>query len=415
MMAERSHSERRRPEGEAPRWLRLLGLGLLGAAILAGLILAFLPQPVSVDLVAVQRGPLEVAVEEDGRTRLRSRHTLVSPFVAELRRMDLQPGDSVTAGQVVAILEGPELGILDPQTEAQVRARLVAAEAGVDRAQALAEAAETAVREAETEVRRIELLSEFGGAARVDLERAQRFWTAREAEFRSARFAVAAAEGEVQDLRARLEPSAARAGRPSAQRGIPSPVSGTVLRIHRESEGWVAPGEPLLEVGDPRSLEVVVDLLSADAVRVREGAEAWIHGWGGDSELRARVLRVEPAGFTRLSALGISEQRVNVILEPSRPEEWEGLGDGFRVEARILIDRAEEVLRVPAGAVFRVGDAWAVFRVSGRRLEGVTVEVGRRSQAEVEIRSGLLLGDRVVLYPGDRVSEGVSFRERKSP
>jgi HlyD family secretion protein len=400
---------------EAPRKLRLLLLGLLAVGVVGGLVLAFRPQPVSVDVVSVTRGPLEVAVEEDGRTRLRARHVLVSPAVAELRRIELRPGDPVTVGQVVAILEGAAPILLDPRTEAQLRARLGAAEAGVDRARAMAEAAETAVRNAETEVRRVELLLELGGAAPADLERARAARQAREAELRSAQLTVTEGLGEVQALTLQLEPAIGVEGGAAAQRRVRSPVEGTVLRVHRESEGWVASGEPLLEVGDPQSLEVVVDLLSADAVRVREGAEAWIHGWGGEAELPARVLRVEPSGFTQQSALGISEQRVNVILEPVRAGDWVGLGDGFRVEARILIDRAEEVLRLPAGAVFRLGEGWAAFRASGKRIEAVTVELGRRSQAEVEIRSGLALGDPVVLYPGDRVADGVTFRERKSP
>jgi HlyD family secretion protein len=174
----------------------------------------------------------------------------------------------------------------------------------------------------------------------------------------------------------------------------------------------VAAGQPLVEVGDPGALEVVVDLLSADAVRVEPGAEATLVRWGGEGELRARVRLVEPSGFTQVSALGIEEQRVNVILTPDGGEGWKRLGDGFRVETRILIDRADNVLRVPAGALVRQGEGWAVFRARQGRLEQVGVQIGRRSQTEVEIVDGLAEGDRVVVYPGDRVHDGARYRER---
>jgi HlyD family secretion protein len=394
---------------EAPPWLRTAMLVGLGVVILGGLAMAFGPQRLPVDLALVERGTVEVAVDEDGRTRVRDRYIVTSPVAASLRRITLEPGDQVEEGAELARLDGPEAGLVDARTQAQLRARLGAAQAGVERARALVEAAEAAVVEAREGLRRQEILVETGSGSSSAVERAQALVRAREAEVRSATFGVQAATGEVEDLNLALR------GPPGGAGGslvLQSPVTGVVLRVHRESGGAVAPGEPLLELGDPGALEAVVDLLSADAVRVSVGAEASLSGWGGEGELVARVRRIEPAGFTRVSALGIEEQRVNVILEPAEPGGWGALGDGFRVEARILVDRAPDVLQIPAGALFRSGEGWAVFVAEGGRLRERLVDVGRRSQARAEVLSGLAEGDRVVVYPSDRVADGVRYRER---
>jgi HlyD family secretion protein len=222
---------------------------------------------------------------------------------------------------------------------------------------------------------------------------------------------IRAAKAEVEDLRLLLSRPLGGGGEGVALR---APVAGVVLNVHRESAGVVAPGEPILEIGDPTVVEIVVDLLSADAARVSEGAEGWITGWGGDDPLPIRVRRVEPAGFTRISALGIEEQRVNVFLTLTPASgETIALGDGYRVEEEILIDRVEDVLRVPTSALFRRGEEWAVFRVDGEIVRETAVEVGERSQTLAEIRSGLAEGDRVIVYPSDRVEEGVRVRERE--
>jgi HlyD family secretion protein len=400
----------RRGAWEAPRWLRTTFLVILGVAVVSVLVLALRPQPVPVDLDPVDRGPVEVAVEEDGRTRVRDRYEVTAPVAGSLRRIALRPGDPVERGDVLAHIQGPEASLADPRTEAQLRTRLQAARAGVERARALEEAARAGIVDAREELRRQEVLLTHGGGSESALERAEALLRAREAEARSAGFAVQAAEGEVADLRLAL-------ARPDAAEGagleLRAPTDGVVLAVHRESGGAVAPGEALLAVGDPDRLELVVDLLSADAVRVEAGASATIRRWGGD-ELEASVRRVEPAGFTRISALGIEEQRVNVILDPvGDPAEWARLGDGFRVEVRILLERAADVVRAPTGAIFRSGDGWAVFRADGGRLHRTPVEIGRRSQAVSEIVSGVQEGDRVVVYPSDRVDDGVRYRERR--
>lgn len=395
---------------EAPRWLRTALLVAGGLAVVWVLYLALRPEPVSVDLAQVTRGPVEVVVEEDGRTRVRDRYLVTAPVAGTLRRVELEAGDTVAAGAALARLDPPASQPNDPRTDTRTRARLDAARAAVERARALAEAADAAIVEAREAVRRHEVLLEQGGTSPSALERARALLSVREAEARSARFAVEAARGEVADLEAALAlPSAGGGGAPLLLR---APVAGVVLRVHREDAGAVGPGEPLVEVGDPAALEVVVDLLSADAVRVQEGDEARIVRWGGDATLSARVRRVEPSGFTQVSALGIEEQRVNVILTPGPEADWSRLGDGFRVEAGIVVDRADDALQVPAGALVRQGDGWSVFRAQGRRLEAVAVQVGRRSQTVVEILNGLAEGDRVVVYPGDRVDDGVRYQTR---
>jgi HlyD family secretion protein len=373
--------------------------------------MALLPDAVPVDIVTVDRGTVDVVVEEDGRTHVRDRYILTSPVAGAIQRVEVRAGDRVHAGDVLARIDGPEAGIPDSRTMEQLRIRVGAAEARVAQARAMVEAGEAALVEAREELRRLEVLASVGGGSASALERASALVRVREAELRSATFGVQVAESEAQDLRAALARPPAE-GEPGTLE-LRSPVGGSVLRVHRQSAGAVAPGEALVEVGDPEELEIVVDLLSADAVRVPPGAEARITGWGGDTELEARVRRVEPSGFTRVSALGIEEQRVNVILDlEGDAQEWLRLGDGFRVEARILLARAEDVLRVPTAALFRRGDGWAVFRVEGARTLETPITIGRRSQAEAEVLSGLEVGDRVVVYPGDRVAHGVRVEER---
>ena len=398
---------------EAPRWLRTALLVAIGVGVVLLLVFAFRPQPVDVDLVTVERGTVEVVVEEDGRTRVRDRYEVRSPVAGDLRRPTLEPGDEVEEGEELLRIRGPEASLADARTQAQIRTRLEAARAGVERARAGVEAAEAGLVDAREEVRRQEILLREGGGSESALERARAMLRVREAEVRSAEFGVRAAEGEVEDLQLALQRPGPADGQELVLR---APVGGRILEMHRRSGGPVSPGEPLLEVGDPRAIEVVVDLLSADAVRVPVGAPVRISGWGG-GDLDARVRRVEPSGFTRVSALGIEEQRVNVILDPAAGDEseadgWARLGDGFRVEAAILLDQAQDVLRIPTGAAFRRGDGWAVFRVADGRLHEVEVEIGRRSQVWMEVVSGLEEGDRVVVYPGDAAEDGVRYRAR---
>jgi len=390
------------------RWRPLLW-GLGGMALLAALVLALMPQPVSVDLATARIGVLEVAVEEDGRTRVRDRIVIQAPVAGTLERPQVEPGDGVRAGQVLLRIQGPASPLADPRTEAQLRVRLEGARLGIARAEALAEAAAAGVDEAREGLRAQEVLVAGGSGSQSAVERARALLRAREAEVRSATLLIEVARGEVRDLTFALEGVASG----GAVLELRAPAEGIVLRRLRDSEGAVFPGEPLLELGDPSNLEVVVDLLSADAVRILPGAEATLRGWGGEETLAAQVRRVDPAGFTRISALGIEEQRVSVILAPLDGG-WPELGDGFRVDARIVVERVDDVLTVPAGAVFRVGDGWGVFVAGSRRLELRSVVIGERTQAEVAIREGVEAGERVVVYPSDRVADGLRYRVRQA-
>jgi HlyD family secretion protein len=400
-----------RPGWELSPKVRTAALVLLGVVIVGGLVLAFRPQPVGVDIALVDRGEIRVTVEEDGRTRFRDRYLLAAPVAGELARLTLRAGDSVEAGAILARIGEPASQILDARTREQIGLRIASAEIGVERAASMAEMARAALLDAREEHRRQQVLAEVGGGNASALERTEALLRAGEAEANAAELGIQAAQAEVEDLRLTLSRPAGGAGEGV---GLRAPVTGVVLNVLRESAGVVAPGEPILEIGDPAVVEIVVDLLSADAARVSEGAEGWVTGWGGDDPLPVRVRRVEPAGFTRISALGIEEQRVNVFLTlGTEVGEEMALGDGYRVEVQILLNQVEDVLRVPTSALFRRGDVWAVFRVDGEIVRETSIEVGERSQTHAEIRTGLSEGDRVIVYPSDRVADGVRVRERE--
>ncbi len=404
-------SEPEEKSRELPRWAQMSLLVVLALVIVGGLVLAFRPGAVEVDLGTVERTTMRVTVEEDGRARLQDRYVVSAPVSGTLTRVQWRPGDEVEAGQELTRVRPSPSPLLDDRSQAQARTRLEAARAELERARSMEEVAEAGLVEARQELRRQELLLEQSGGSASAVERARAALQAREAERRSARFGVQVAEQEVENARllAERDPDS----RETDAVPIPSPVAGRVLRVMQESESVVQPGTPLLEVGDVANLELVVDLLSADAVRVRPGAAAEIERWGGDGTLAARVRTVEPSAFTRVSALGIEEQRVNVVLDLTDPHEaWASLGDGYRVEARIVVWEEEDVVVAPASAVFRRDGSWFAFRVESGRAREVEVEVGERSDVEAQILSGLEPGDEVVLYPGDRVADGARVEER---
>ena len=395
-----------------PGWARTALLGALGVIVIGGLVLAFRPSPIPVDTGQVTRGAMQVDIREDGRTRLRDRYTIAVPMAGTLERVPWRPGDVVEVGEELLGLIPLPAPLLDDRSRAQARAALEGARAGLAQARAREEAMEGAVVEAREAVRRQRiLLSESGGSTSA-VELAEAGLRSREAELRSARFAVQVAEQEVENARLLLDRGTDGTG--ADRIVVRSPVGGRILRVMQESEAAVQPGSPVLEVGDVANLEVVADLLSADAVLVRPGHRAEIDRWGGDDVLSARVRVVEPAAFTRVSALGIEEQRVNVLLDLDPDVAIPpALGDGFRVEARIVIWEGEDVLRVPASAVFRDGDRWYAFRIREGRAQRVEVEVGRRSDADAQVLSGLEEDDGVVLYPGERIEDGVRVEARR--
>jgi HlyD family secretion protein len=399
----------------SPARRRLGAAAAVAAALLGGFWLLRAPA-LPVQLAEVSRGPLRVTVDEEGETRVRRRYVVAAPTAGRLLRIELDEGDAVLAGAVVARVEPAPL---DPRDEATAEARLRSAEAQRRAADARAALAEAALRQAERDSGRAERLRDAGAKSDEALEIARLKRTEAMQELEAARFAADAATHEIEAVEAVLiatrspklrTPSAAgpcRGGAPCID--VRSPVAGEVLRVHEESERIVSAGTPLLEVGDPRDIEVVVDVLSADAVRIRPGAPVAIEDWGGEEPLRARVRRVEPSGFTKVSALGVEEQRVNVVADF---EDGPGaLGDGYRVEARVVVWEAADVLRVPGSALFRRAGKWHVFALERGAARLREVEVGHRGSFETELLAGLEPGERVILHPSDRVQDGVRVRE----
>ena len=388
-------------------------LPLFGALLVAlGLIwLVFRPAPVRVELGRVERGKLVVTVDEEGETRVRDRFVIAAPIAGRVARLTLEAGDGVQVGSVVARMHPLPL---DPRTQAEASARLDAAEAAVRGAEARVETARAAQAQAARNAARARELGRSGTIGKQEWEVAELDATTRAKELEAADFAARAALYNLEAARAALMApggdgsqalvAACESGEPGCIE-LRSPVAGRVLRVPEKSERVVTPGAPLLELGDPQALEIVVDLLSTDAVKVRPGAAMLIEEWGGAEPLRARVRRVEPSGYTKLSALGVEEQRVNVIGDFDGAVD--GLGDGYRIEARIVVAEVDDALLVPSSALFRRQDAWYVFAAAGGRAVMRPVTVGRATAQVSEVLDGLAAGDAVVLHPSDQVADGV--------
>ncbi len=381
----------------------LLVVGLLAIALW--------PASVPVDTAAVARGTIRVTVDEEGETRVRHRFLVSAPVAGRVLRIDLEPGDPVTRDTVVATFLPAAAFPLDARSRAEAEAQAAAARAELGAAQAQRGRAQAAVRLARSELGRHLALAEQQLVSRQVLEARETEARASEEALRAADFAVASARHQLDMAAARLLPAGATgAARPLA---IQAPLDGIVFKRLRESEAVGAAGEPLLEMGDPRGLEIVSDLLSPDAVRVRPGAPVLLEHWGGAQPIKARVRRVEPSGFMKISALGVEEQRVNVVMDFDDPlEAWSSLGDGYRVEVRIVIAEAENALQVPTSSLFRSGQDWAVFAVEGRRTALRKVVVGHRNETHAEVVSGLGEGESVVLHPSDALRDGSRVTRR---
>ncbi len=387
-------------------------LGFAAAAAIAGLLfLVFRPSPVHVETGTVARGRLLVTVDEEGETRVRDRFVVAAPIAGRVARLVLEAGDAVRQGEVIARMHPLPL---DPRSRAEAEARLEAAQAAVREADARVAQAQAAHEQAARSAARSRQLGRSGTIADEELEQAVLLETARAREREAAQFAARAAAYNLEAARAALLApggggsqalvAACESGEPGCVE-LRSPVDGQVLRVPEKSERVVTAGTPLLELGDPAALEVVVDVLSTDAVKVRPGAAMLIEEWGGAQPLQATVRRVEPAGFTKLSALGVEEQRVNIVGDFAGTHD--GLGDAYRIEARIVVDEAADALLVPSSALFRRGGQWHVFTVAGERAALRAVEIGRSNPRHAEVLSGLAEGDTVILHPSDQVADGV--------
>jgi HlyD family secretion protein len=358
-----------------------------------------------------------VTVDEEGKTRVRERYVVSAPLAGTLMRVNLKAGSPVIAGQtVLAVLEPGDPTLLNARERAEAEARVKAGEAAKNQAEARLNAARAAHELATAVLARVRRNAAAGAASPDELQTVESAAQVRAEEVRAAQFAERVAAFELDLARAALVRSDPKSALPAdeARLEIRAPVSGKVLRVFRESAGFVTPGADLLELGDPTDLEMVVEVLSTDAVRIHPGARVIVERWGGPGPLAGRVRLVEPAAFLKVSALGVEEQRVNVVadfIDP--PEERKTLGDAYRVEARIVVWEADEVVKVPAGARFREpGGGWAVFAVRDGVARLTPVDLGRDNGLEAEVRGGLAPGDRVVLYPSDRVKDGTRVTAR---
>jgi HlyD family secretion protein len=399
---------------EDKRWI---GWTVGGAVVAALLAWTLWPRPEQVDIVTAARGSLAVTLDEEGETRVRERFVVSAPVAGRLLRIELEPGDAVVADEtVLATFQPSDATLLDARSRAQLEEEVRALEAELERTRHERAQAEAELGFAKRDCSRARRLADEGISSEEQLDEAELGELSAIERLSASEHAVESATHRLASARARL----LNLGNPDRPGDDPisirAPVDGVVLTRSRESEAVVAAGEPLLEVGDPHDLEIVADYLSRDAVRIRPGAHALIERWGGDGALEARVRRVEPSGFTKISALGVEEQRVNVILDLVTPQqERTGLADGFRVETRIVVGECEDVVNVPTGSLFRRGEGWAVFVVEDGKAVARPVEIGARTPAAVEIRDGVSESESVIAHPGDKVADGVRVAQRTAP
>lgn len=387
---------------------------VVGIVVLGVMANAFRPKPIDADITTVSRGALRVTVNEDGRTRVRERYVVSAPIMGRLGRIGLQPGDVVEAGKtLVASIEPADATLLDPRTRARSEAIRKAAVVANEQARTNLDRATAAEAHARKEWDRARTLGESGALSVSDVDRARFTHETAEKDLRSAEAAVQIARFELEQAEAALMHGSGGGDSGIERFDIRSPIDGCVLRRLQESSIVVPAGTPLLELGDPAQLEVVIDVLSRDAVRIDAGDTVILEHWGGNQPLTGRVRIVEPAAFTKISSLGVEEQRVNVIAELEGDRDaHSALGDGFRVEANIVVWKAESVLKAPAGALFRDGDDWAAFRVENGRAKLRRIQAGHSNGIEVEVIEGLEAGDEIVLHPSDALRDGSRITSR---
>lgn len=396
---------------------RILFWGCLALALAAGLAISFWPRAIPVDLVTMRPGELVVTVDDEGKTRIHDVYAISAPVAGRMRRIEAEVGDVVSAWEtILAEIEPADPAFLDPRGQAQAQAEVRAAESALALSRAELERAEAELAFADSELKRARELIGPGTISQREMDEAERAFRTRSAALQTARAAVQVSGFELERARAQLLSPAQTQDVHGQCACVPirAPVDGAVLRILRTSEEVVAAGEPIAELGDPRDLEIVVDLLSPDAVRVQPGQRVVIEGWGGDRPLAGQVRLIEPFGFTKVSALGIEEQRVNVIVAfTSDPSEYASLAHGYQVDARIVLWEGAGIITVPLTALFRHEQDWAVFVERDGRARIQPVSLGQRNGIAAEVVAGLAAGDRVVLHPSNRVVDKARISARR--
>ena len=384
--------------------------------LVAGLFVAFRPQPIPVDLVKVQRGSLIVTVAEEGQTRIRDVYMLSAPVTGHLLRIDADVGDEVVAAEtLVAQIRPSDPEFLDIRSKEESLAAIQTAEASLSLSEAKLIEAESEFEFAVAELQRVTELIHKQVIAERELDAAKRDYKTKQAQVNTAKAAIRASQFELAQARAHLmSPADVQTDESDcACINILAPISGKILQIFHESEGVVPLGTDLVEIGDPANLEIVVDFLSTDAVRIQAGQRVIIEDWGDEHKLQGIVRRIEPFGFTKVSALGIEEQRVNVIIDiTDSPEKWERLGHGYQLDARVVLWENDDVLKIPLTALFREGNTWSVFVEQSGRAKVQNVEIGQQNGLDAQIKEGLSEGSQIILHPSNRIVDGVRIRHR---
>ena len=391
-------------------WLIILIL------ISAGLIFSFRPQPIPVDLVKVEQGNMLVTVEEEGETRVKDIYMLSAPVTGHMLRIDAEVGDDVIAAEtLVAQIKPIDPEFLDIRSEEEARAAVKTAEASLTLAEAELVEAQSEFDFAVTELERANKLIQQQVIPQRELDNAKRDYKSKRAVVNTAKAALRARQHELAQARAHLvSPADLQSSDQDCQCvTILSPITGKILQVLHESEGVITMGKPLVEIGDPKNLEIVVDFLSSDAVRIQPGQRVIIDEWGGESTLHGIVRKIEPFGFTKTSALGIDEQRVNVIIDFTDPiEKWQRLAHGYQIEARVVLWESDNVLKIPLTTLFRNEDSWAVFIEKENRAKLQYVKLGQRNGLEAEILEGLTTDTMVISHPSNQIADGIRIKPR---
>lgn len=376
--------------------------------VVAAFVWAFIPKPVEVQVAEVTRGAFQQTIEEDGKTRVREHYTVSAPLSGKLQRIPLKAGDSIKQGQTVALIVPGAPALLDVRSERELSERIGTAEAQKARANAEVERAQASLEKSRSDLNRFKKLAADKFISQAQLDQTELEVKINSRALEAAKYASHAADHELAVARAARQQFQCEGDCGGSKREwqVRSPVAGRVLKVVQENEGIVTVGQPLLEIGNPADLEVVVDVLSTDAVQIHPGAEVQIKGSGLTSTLQGKVRLVEPSAYTKISALGVEEQRVNIIIDfTSAPEQWNSLGDGFKVDAKIIIFSTENAVKVPVSALFRKGNQWAVFVVNNNVAEERAISISRRSGQDAMVEKGLQPSEKVIIYPGDKVKD----------